>query len=55
MFSEEDLDQKRIESYQIAIKMERRDGLQSLSRAIIIILIDTIEKVFEEYKREKPF
>lgn len=42
VFSEEDLTKKRIESYQIAIKMERRDGLQSLSRAIIIILIDII-------------
>jgi hypothetical protein len=33
VFSEEDLTKKWIESYQIAIKMERREGLQGLSSA----------------------
>lgn len=42
VFSEEDLTKKWIESYQIAIKMERREGLQDLSRAIIITVIDSI-------------
>jgi hypothetical protein len=39
--SEEALTKERLESYRWAIVSERRDGLQSLTRCIIILLINS--------------